>query len=235
MATKNMKINASLEEWVFIITTTRMHRLFISHISRPKLPLLDYLAELLDCFRFVLLRCLLLLLKLLKKTYMTHLFNFMNNTEFPVTHTKNQGVSLHEAHTHTFNVKSSSTKIGNLQGFTGYHLLLIKRVVYSILRQDARGRLPKGIITRWRVHSSRIGFESGKKGWFPCSCKRMTLSSLIIQKREEIWRWGESEAETTAKARKRSRKQRSQGDTAIRAPTWQDVTCGEQEEETGQI
>lgn len=68
----------------------------------------------------------------------------------------------------------------------------------------------------------------------------MTRSSLIIQKKEEIWRWGshgESEAETTAisKGRKRSRKQRSWGDTAIRAPIWQDVTCGEQEEETGQI
>ncbi len=37
------------------------------------------------------------------------------------------------------------------------------------------------------------------------------------------------------KARKKSRRQRSRGDTAIRTPTWQDVTCGEQEEETGQI
>lgn len=34
------------------------------------------------------------------------------------------------------------------------------------------------------------------------------------------------------KARQRGR---SQGDTAIRAATWQDVTCGEQERETGQI
>lgn len=36
--------------------------------------------------------------------------------------------------------------------------------------------------------------------------------------------------------KKKSQKEKqSQGDTAIRAPTWQDVTCGEQEEETGQI
>lgn len=37
------------------------------------------------------------------------------------------------------------------------------------------------------------------------------------------------------KARERSRRRHGQGDSAIRAPTWQDVTCGEQEEETGQI
>lgn len=37
------------------------------------------------------------------------------------------------------------------------------------------------------------------------------------------------------RVRKRRRRQQSRRDTAIRAPAGQDVTCGEQEEETGQI
>lgn len=67
---------------------------------------------------------------------------------------------------------------------------------------------------------------------------------MIRGKTEETWRFGVIERagkrETTdrvsgRKARKRSRRRHGQGDSAIRAQTWQDVTCGEQEEETGQI
>ena len=74
MVTKNtteqekLKVNASLEDPLFITTAIRVHRLFISHISGPKLPMLDYLAELLDCLRLMLFRCLLLLNCLRKHT-----------------------------------------------------------------------------------------------------------------------------------------------------------------------
>lgn len=59
--------------------------------------MLDHLSELLDCFIHVI--PMPAAVKLLKITYMTHSFNFMNNTAFPLTHTKNRGVSLCGAQT----------------------------------------------------------------------------------------------------------------------------------------
>lgn len=41
--------------------------------------------------------------------------------------------------------------------------------------------------------------------------------------------------ERESRWKKSQKEKQSLGDAAIRAPTWQDVTCGEQEEETGQI
>lgn len=55
----------------FIISSIRVHRLFISHISRPKMLTLEY---------HLMLSKQLAADKLLKKTYMTHLFSFMNYT-----------------------------------------------------------------------------------------------------------------------------------------------------------
>lgn len=51
------------------MTTIRVHRLFISHISRPKMLTLEYyLAEQLDRLELMLFQCLLLLNCLRKHT-----------------------------------------------------------------------------------------------------------------------------------------------------------------------
>lgn len=133
--------------------------------------------------------------------------------------------------------------------FSWSHQFPIKQIFYSILRQDATGTPPKGmIIKRWKVHGSiqeeDLRVKKNKVELF--LPEREWHSPLITEKIEDIWKWGKAEKErdrrnkTVAyvsgrKTIKRSRRHHSQGDTAIKAPTWQDVTCGEQEKETGQI
>lgn len=52
----------------------------------------------------------------------------------------------------------------------------------------------------------------------------------------EVWRARDADCrERRRKARKRSQSRRHQEGIAIKASTWQDVTCGEQEKETSQI
>lgn len=62
-------MNASLEETKFRIMTIRVHRLFISHIRRSKLLMLEYyLSELLGRLELMLVQFLLLINRLRKHT-----------------------------------------------------------------------------------------------------------------------------------------------------------------------
>jgi len=84
---------------------------------------------------------------------------------------------------------SSVRRIENLQD-PQTHLIPIKRVVYSFLRQDVPGRQPKGIITRWKVQCTEIGFQR-ERGRLISFDPWITPSSSG-RKMEELWSLGKS-------------------------------------------
>lgn len=77
-----------------------------------------------------------------------------------------------------------------------------------------------------------IGFEGEKERLISLRSKRM--KSLIREKTEQIWSYFKK-AEKRKVAGQETTEEKPEKDTAIRAPTWQDVTCRVQEEETRQI
>lgn len=127
--------------------------------------------------------------------------------------------------------KSSLRRTGNLRDFhTCILLQQTSRLFYPAT--GCKGEASEGHHREVKssTQHTRIGFEDFIK--VRISLYQQFFPSLIIKKRK-----GNVKVESHG-ARQRSRakrRQRGQGDAAIRAPTWQDVTCGEQEEETGQI
>lgn len=91
-------------------------------------------------------------------------------------------------------------------------------------------------------HTRIVNKAAERKGLFLFSLKNTTFHSLIREKIKEIMEVGTGEASKQSEAEMEWKRntdcvsgRKAGADRAIKATTWQDVACGEQEKETGQI